>query len=300
MAKAPGRRDDSLAFPGPSDHDGAMTPTSRLLALAWGALSLASCLDYREELWINGDGSGKLNATITIQSSLGAPTDGGSGQPDEIEAQLRDLFALTDGATVERYQSYTEGKKRIWDFTVSFRDLRRLKPAVVTGQNNIGAVFGDFEIERIPDGRLAVKRTIALGEPPAPADGSPPASPAGEPGPPRTTREDGSLDQAIGKLMGGLVANSLFAGHHLDYTIHFPTEVIGANSSTIDRATNTVTWRFPLSEASQGPVVMTAEIRRPGGWMLWAFLAILVVTTAAILIPSLRKKPGRSPAAPSS
>lgn len=248
------------------------------------ALLLVSCLDYREELWIEGDGSGRIQATISIDSELGAPTDGGTGQPDQIEASLRELFAATDGATVESYQTHVQGDKRIWDFTVSFRDLRQLKPAIVTGKGNIGAVFGDFEIERLPEGRLAVRRTVNIGEePPAPAD---PAAPGEAPDP------GSALGAALGKAFGGLMANTLYAGHHLDYITHFPTEVIGANSSTIDRETNTVTWRIPLSQASQGPVVMSAEIKRPGGWMIWAFAAFLILVTAAIVIPAMRKKRG--------
>ncbi|MCB1088422.1 MAG: hypothetical protein KDM63_15345 [Verrucomicrobiae bacterium] len=261
--------------------------TASWLALSAGALLLTSCLDYREELWINGDASGKIHATIAINSELGAPTDGGSGQPDQIEAQLRELFAVTDGAKVESYQTFVDGKKRIWDFTVSFKDLRLLKPAVITGKNNIGAVFGDFEIEKIPDGKLAVKRTVSLSEPPRQSDDTPANPPQDSP----SSNDTNTLGNAVGKLMGGLLANSMFSGYHLDYTTHFPTEVVSANSPSIDRDTNTVSWRFPLAEASQHPVTMTAEIKRPGGWLLWLFIAILVVTTLAILLPAFRKKP---------
>jgi hypothetical protein len=243
------------------------------------ALLLVSCLDYREELWIEGDGSGRIEATIAIDSELGAPTDGGSGQPDKIEAQLRELFAATEGAKLESYQTQVQGTKRIWDFTVSFRDLRKLKPALAAGRGNIGAVFGDFEIERIPDGRLSVRRTVSFD------DGSPPA--ATDPAAPGE-----GIGQALGKAFGGLLANTMFAGRNLDYITHFPTEVIGANSSAINRETNTVTWRIPLAQASQGPVVMSAEIKRPGGWLLWGFGIFLLVVTAAIVIPALRKKRG--------
>lgn len=240
-------------------------------------LFLASCLDYREELWIHANGSGKIHATIAISSELGVPPVDGS-QPDEIESQLRELFAMIEGATVDEYQTYIDGKKRIYDFTVSFRDLQQLKPAIVSGEGNIGAVFGDFEIEKIPDGRLSVKRTVKL------TDASFKTPPTAE------DAADDDLGNAIGKAIGGLFANTMLADYHLDYITHFPTEVKSANSPNIDHPTSTVTWRFPLSQASQGPVIMNAEIKQPGRWMTWIFVAMVVLVTLAIVGPAFRKK----------
>lgn len=255
-----------------------MKPTRRLALAALAILSglLASCLDYREELWINANGSGKLHSTIAINSELGIPPLDGS-KPDEVENQLRDIFAASDGAEVDSYQTYVDGKKRIYDFTVSFHDIRKLKPALVTGQNNIGAVFGDFEIERIPDGKLAVKRVVKLGEPPET-----------EPAEMESDRES-DLSEAIGKAFGGLLANTMLGNYHLDYVTHFPSEIVSANAPSIDRETNTVTWHYTLAEAAQGPLTMTAEIKRPGSWMIWIFVTVIALVTAAIVIPAVRK-----------
>lgn len=258
-------------------HAAGMT-IFRALALWCLPFFLVSCLDYREELWIEANGSGKIHATISINTEIANTAGGGTGQPDKFEAQLKEVLDATEGATLDQYQSYTQGAKRVYDFKVSFHDLRRLKPAIAAGQGTVGGVFGDFEIEKIPDGRLAVKRVISA-EKPAAAEPSAPASDTGD-----------ALGEALGKAMGGLLANALLSGYQLEYVTHFPTEVIGANTSEIDRETNTVTWRFPLSQVSQGPVTMTAEIKRPGLWMWWALGALALIVTAAILVPALRKQ----------
>lgn len=256
----------------------------RLALLLVASLSLlSSCLDYREELWINGNGSGKLHATIALKSEIGVPPVDGS-QPDEVENQLREIFAASDGAEVESYQTYVDGKKRIYDFTVRFSDIRKLKPAIVAGQNNIGAVFGDFEITRIPNGKLAVKRIVKLGEPQATTADDAESESAAD--------TDPDLGEALGKAFGGLVANAMLSDYHLDYVTHFPTEIVSANTPNIDRENHTVTWRYSLAEASQGPLTMTAEIKRPGLGILWIFAAFVVVVTAALVIPALRKRKG--------
>lgn len=262
-----------------------MHATRTLLALLL-ALTLASCIDYREELWIQANGSGRIDATITIESPLGQPTDGGTGtEPDAVEKELRELFEATEGVELEYFQPFTEGNRRGWTFRAAFRDIRQLKPALASAQGEIGAIFGDFEIVRLPDSRLSIERTVHL-SPPAEsataADGN--AAPTGN------ESQSPDLAAALGKSFGNLMADALLSKHHLTYITHFPTEVIGANSSTIDRAANTVTWRIPLSQAVKGPVAMTAEIRRPGGWMLWVFGGFLLLVTAAIAIPAWRKR----------
>ena len=251
-----------------------------LLLPLFAALCLSSCLDYREELWIEANGSGKIHATISLNSEIANTANGGTGQPDKFEAQLKEVLDATEGATLDRYQSYTQGARRIYNFTVSFRDLRKLKPAIAAGQGTVGGIFGDFDIQPIPDGRLAVTRVISQ-EKPAAGNPSAPPSDSGD-----------AIGEAFGKALGGLFANTLLSGYHLEYVTHFPTEVIGANTPEIDRETNTVTWRFPLSQVSQGPVTMTAEIKRPGRWMWWTLGALVLIVTAAILVPALRKKSG--------
>ncbi len=253
-----------------------MRTDSRLLRvfLLLPLLCLGSCLDYREELWINANGSGKIHATIAINSELPITTLDTS-HPDQVESQLRDLFARIEGATVDDYRTSIEGRKRIYDFTVSFRDLRQLKPAIVSGEGTIGAVFGDFEITRIPDGRLSVKRVVRLAdfEPDTPPDADAPTG----------SGDENSLSRALGQAVGGLFADAMLGNYHLDYVTHFPTEVLTANSPNIDHPARTVSWRFPLSQASKGPVTMTAEIVRPGRWMPWVFVGLVILVTVAIL-----------------
>lgn len=250
-----------------------MTRSIRLALLSLTAVLLASCLDYREELWIKGNGSGRLHATITLKSEIGVPLSEET-KPDQVEAQLREMFSATDGANVESYETYVDGKRRVYDLTVAFQDIRKLKPAVVAGNNNIGAIFGDFEIARVPDGKLAIKRVVKL------SDSEPETVESEEP----------ELGDALGKAFGGLVAEAMLSNYKLEYITHFPTEIVSANTPAIDRESNTVTWTYTLAEASQGPLTMTADIKRPGGWMMWIFGAFILVITAAIVVPALRKR----------
>lgn len=252
------------------------------LPFAW----LASCLDYREELWLESNGAGKIHATIAVNSEIPLP-DNTPTAPDQIEAQLRALFQETEGAEVQSYQTYDEGRKRIYDFVVVFRDIKQLKPALASGKGNIGALFGDFEIGRTPDGALSIQRTIHLA---APSDAGPSASDsAGDGEAPPSKPRDGLANQ-VGRALTGLVANQVLEDFHLDYVTHYPSEVISANSPNIDDATNTVTWRIPLADASQGPVEMTTVIKRPGNWMIWVFGLLVVIVTAGIVLPALRKR----------
>ena len=46
-----------------------------LLAFSLG--SLTSCLDYREELWLESNGSGKIHATIAVNSVADTVSDDG-------------------------------------------------------------------------------------------------------------------------------------------------------------------------------------------------------------------------------
>jgi len=72
------------------------------LPVCFAPLFLVSCLDYKEELWISGGGSGKIHSIISIDSTIAAAAleSGNQDGGDVFDTQLRDMFRAADGAEV--------------------------------------------------------------------------------------------------------------------------------------------------------------------------------------------------------
>lgn len=214
--------------------------TLRLLPLLCSGF-LVSCLNYTEELWIHANGSGKVHATIAINSELAGQATSGRATADEVEDELEKMLAETRGAKVESYQSFVQGNERVWDFVIHFDDLKNLKPVLDKASGTMGSVFGNFEIEK-KSGLTTITRTVDLSET-------------------RVTRASDATGNALAKTLGSLLASAMFSGYSLEYTVHFPSQILTANSLQIGTDKRSVRWRFPLAQAAKEPVEMTADIQ---------------------------------------
>lgn len=213
--------------------------------------SLASCIDGREEIWLNADGSGRADIFYSLPASAAKFQGGQSGIQQMIDGFLRKTPALTSSScevtTVgDRLQIrvLTAFDSALELAEISNGTSMRELPSSATG------LTGDFKIG-VHGLNVDFSRTIRAGE----------------------------------ALPGiGFMPVATFKNRQLSYIIHLPKAATDSNATRIEDSGRTLVWEVPLAVAIQGPFAtrFTAPIPLPRwvfamAWTLAAILAWLVV-----------------------
>jgi hypothetical protein len=225
----------------------------RLTACAAAGL-LASCIDGREEIWLNADGSGRADVLYSLPAAAAKLQGGETGVQRMIEKFLHDTPAIS-ASTCEVTTVDDRMHIRVrtsFDSALELKDIPKGEalshlPSSATG------LTGDFKVA-VHGLTVDFSRTIKAGE---------------------------ALPGA------GFMPVSRFKDRQLTYIIHLPKAAMVSNATRVENSGRTLVWDFPLAVALQRPVVtrFTAPIPLPR-WALvtgWIFAVIVVVLGAGKL-----------------
>jgi hypothetical protein len=219
--------------------------------LACVVLSLGSCIDGREEIWLNADGSGRADLFYDIPASA-ARFHGGIKGIDELLASL-----LKDFPTATR--EISENGDRL-GVRVKFRfksadEISRLADSATTGNapRSFAYLAGQFDVQRSFTG-VNFTRTISPGK----------------------------------ALPTAFIPAGEFRDRKLTYILHLP---IAASSSTANRSENggrTLTWEQPLAAAIHKPIVVHFTAGLPS-WILAAAVITAIIVLAGVVALTRRR-----------
>ncbi len=219
----------------------------RLLLLALCLLA-SSCIDCREEYWIERDGSGRATVEYNIPASLLAM----SGEPalrDSVKAWMSDHKQLV----LESFDISHAGDRTTVKASVSFHSALDLVTLATDGSLDslspaTKALAGHFDFR-------ARGREVELC---------------------RTVRPSDALG-------GGLfIPESQIKGKRFVYTLHLPTAATSSNATRTEDGGKTLIWDHPLSDGMTAPIMVRFKANMPipmkwislggGGLVLIAFL----------------------------
>ena len=207
----------------------------RLLTLLTACL-LLSCIDGREEIWLNPNGSGRADVSYSLPAAAARFQGGEAGVRRMIGDFLKDTPAITNSS----YEVGTEGDRlniRVQATFESARDLQKVSQG--GGQDKLPSsarhLAGEMTVN--VDGRTVdFARTIAPGK---------------------------ALPGAM------FLPASQFEGRNLTYIIHLPTAATETNATRIDDGGRTLTWDYPLAGAVRNPFTLRFKAKIPiPKWML--------------------------------
>lgn len=229
----------------------------RFACLAFGLFGIVSCIDYREDFTIKANGSGSIRSVISIKKELAEDS------PEKLKNDLERVFSKCEGLALAEYDVDLGKERRVTDFTITFGHVEDLKKALEHGGDaGVLKYFGSFEAEKRED-RYTMKRTVHMNQ---------------------EVADDGGLAKFF--------KTKLMEDSHLVYRMHFPAEVIKSNGE-ISNGKKTVEWTYAISTALKGPLVMTADIRRPPveQWLYigGGVLASLVFLVGAVIAMRRRR-----------
>jgi hypothetical protein len=219
------------------------------------ALLLGSCFDYEEEMWLNGDLSGRAAITLSVQEEL---VKGNTGLERDIseDAIRRDIERIP-GVRLESFQSFRDAGKVVEKLVIIFDSVEKLG-RYETNITEAGAVslMGAFKIQETGK-KISFERTVPVL--------------------PRAHGNTAGRDLVVKGL------SSLFLGkNYLDYKLHVPAEIITANTQRVDGHSHLVEWRFTLAQAVHEPPNMYVEWKKGNALRTIVITAVLLLVCVAV------------------
>lgn len=228
----------------------------RLLALlpVLLPLLLVSCIEGEEEIWLEPDGSGRIEATYKMPTVVAQKI----GDPDELVEILKNAAARDPHIELTSVSHQTRRGGVTLKFSGTFDDLRKLAtfpqrqlrdPAEPDKRVKAEVLFGTTHLDISWRG-LSYERQVDIS----------------------WLLKSSPAAKSIVRVPA-LLGNSSFR-----YTLNLPTSARESNSTTQSQDGHKLEWLFPLKNHVQEPMHLTAEGDLPLPGTLWLIpLAVLVL-----------------------
>ncbi len=229
----------------------------RLLSLFAAAFLVSSCLDSREEIWINADASGAARITVSLPASAALLHGGEKGVRKTIETYLEASPAFSSYALDMK----TEAGRLIINVALTFDDALALSdlgssPAAAALPSAGTGLLGKTEVQ-FTGLSVAFDRSVDLST---------------------------ALPGAI------FVPESQLAGHELTTILHLPLPATTHDATSTSDDGRTLVWEVPLATAFKGPITNRFTMPLPIPWLTISMVGVLVVMLAVGLIYYLRSR----------
>lgn len=233
----------------------------RALAALTASL-LVSCIDGREEFWLNADGSGRADIAYSLPAAAAKFQGGESG----VRAMIADFLSKTPALTSSACEVTTIGDRLQIRVSGAFKSISDFKQ-VATGSpldqlpSSTNQLAGEMMAKR--EGlSFAFSRTISPGK----------------------------------ALPGALfMPKSQFEGRNLTYIVHLPNAATESNATRIEDDGRTLIWKFPLAQALRSPVTTRFKAPIPLYTRLVTAAGCTVIfAVGAFVVLKLRRKRGDS------
>lgn len=225
------------------------------------ACLLVSCIDGREEIWLNADGSGHADFNYSFPAAAARFHGGEAGVRKLIEKALTDLKDLKSSLS-EVKSEQDRISVRVQVAFNSVDDVASIAPSPESPQKIPPAVeglAGKFEV--LMKGRqVNLSRTV-------------------------------SASQALPGSM--FMPASNFAGRKLVYILHLPQLPDDSNATRVEDGGRTLIWEIPLAQAVRKPVLIhfKATIPIPRSWIaVGCGTGIVIIAIAGLGIVKWRKR----------
>jgi hypothetical protein len=226
--------------------------------------AMVSCIDVREEIWIQSDGSGRAAIKAEMSAAIARLHGGETGIRKQIGELLETYPAIRD----PRIEITTaDGKVRVLT-RFSFESATDLmvppKPPTATPKpTRASHLIG--EIQTAQDGRtLRISRSTKPGK----------AFPG-----------------------SSLLPSSQFEGYNLTTILHLPSRPLASNANRVENDGKTLVWQQTLAQALKNPAEQQLSLQAPIPWAPLVGTATAVTVTCGLFIRGIRRRAKRGRAA---
>ncbi len=221
------------------------------------AFLLVSCIDGREEIWLNADGSGRAD----IEYSLPAAAAKFQGGETGVRALIGDFLSKTPALTAAASEVTTVGDRlniRVSGAFKSISDFKQIPASSPLDQLPSSTTHLAGEVMAKREGlSFAFSRTISAGK----------------------------------ALPGALfMPKSQLEGRNLTYIVHLPKAATESNATRVGNDGRTLIWEFPLAQALRHPVTTRFKAPIPLSTRLVTATCAVIFTVGTLVTLKLRRK----------
>lgn len=221
----------------------------RLIAMGTACL-LVSCIDGREEVWLNADGSGRSDVTYSIPA-LAANFHGGENGVRKMLAEFLGKTPALKNPTCEVTSTDERMTIRVqasFDSALELKDISKCESV----------------------GKMPSSATCLIGSTCVSLNG-------------RTVDFSRTIDAGSALPGSSFMPVTQFEGHRLSYIIHLPQAAMESNATRIDNGGRTLVWDFPLAQAITGPVTTSFKAKVPIPWWVLASAGAFTIAAGALV-----------------
>lgn len=238
-----------------------------LLGVSGGlCLALASCIEGEEQVWLNADGSGRVEARYKMPSAVAKRM----GDPAELVRILQEAAARDPHVEITHLAHTSEAGGVTLAFSGTFDDLNKLasfpKRQLRDTSNpdkrvQAEVLFGEASMV-IADDTITYDREVDIS----------------------WLLQSNPATKSIAKMP------ALFGKSSLTFILNLPGEAEKSNASSQSEDKLRLEWNFPLKENANGPMSMTAKAALAGSNPPWLFLLAIVPLVFFVQNARTRKK----------
>lgn len=235
--------------------------TRLLLPLLAFILTLTSCIEGDEELWLNRDGSGRIDATYRMPPAI----MNRFGGADKLQKRLEKAINKEPGIRIDEISHHLEGAQVVFHLKADFDDAREFvglprkhlrDPDTPDTPSTEEAFFGVMNLQ-LSGLSLEFDRNVDL-------------SPALPPS---------IRDNAV------MLGDSAFR-----YTLHLPTKPSTHNATSTSNDGATLHWAFPLKKHASTPMLLQTSMPLPIPLWLWALVGAVVLLLIFIVAKFIKRR----------
>ena len=190
------------------------------------------CLEYHEEMWLEKDGSGKLNFKIGLAEFIAMLDNLGDDDEDIFDRKkITDELNSIEGIEVLSSDSYYKNGRKWVEIELTFDSVENLSN--LQNMEEGPALVGDIYWEKNEKGKFGFFRTVKTDISSSSDD--------------NTDNENQTVE--------------ILKQYEWSYIVHFPGKVIETDDTGEITDKTTVTWTFPLTDIGEDGIKMSAVIR---------------------------------------
>ena len=222
------------------------------------ALSLVSCIEGDEEVFLYADGSGRVVAEYRVPGVLISAEDGVS-----LQESIRAAVAASEDLELVSSEVVMEEGFRVISMEISSSDVRGLG-ALGGGEDNDGGL-GE-EGDKSGDLLAAIIGEMKLGQR----------------GLVLNLQRDVDLSAVLGRYFGegalSQMGDSMFR-----YRLHLPSAARSSNAHAVSNGGKTLQWEYRLADSREVPMSMAVQMAMALPWWVYAIGGLVVVVLVVVL-----------------
>ena len=220
------------------------------------AVALSSCIDGREEVWLEADGSGRSEISYTIPSTIATMQGGEEGIRKMINGFLKDTPEITssDCEISEEEDRLRIKVRAAFDSALDLKEVAE-GPSIGKLPSSASHLAGVVDV-KIRGRTLDFSRSIS------PSKALPGSS---------------------------FLPASQFESHRLVYIMHLPTVAFENNATRVENNGRTLIWDIALLDALKTPIVTRFQMEIPIPWKLVSGIAIPLTLAMGFIMFRFRR-----------